>query len=55
MVMVAARSTRALEHIVSTNSHADEVKHVQATLGRGPGIDALELGTPVLVKDRERR
>lgn len=41
----------ALEPEFSTDPRADEVEELQATVGEGPGIDALASGQPVLVED----
>ncbi|WP_369831817.1 GAF and ANTAR domain-containing protein [Mycobacterium sp. E796] len=41
----------SLEPVFVTDSHAGEVEELQATVGEGPGIDALESGRPTLVGD----
>ncbi len=41
----------SLEPAYITGSHGAEVEDLQARLGRGPGIDALESGRPALVAD----
>lgn len=42
---------QSLEPVYVTDSRAAEVEELQATLGEGPGIDALESGRPILVED----
>jgi hypothetical protein len=49
--LVLTGSMRSLEPVCVTNSLAAEVEELQATLGQGPGIDALESGRPTLVED----
>lgn len=49
--LLVTGSTNALEPVFFTNSRASEVEELQATLGEGPGTDALESGRPVLVGD----
>ncbi|HWT48723.1 MAG TPA: GAF domain-containing protein, partial [Mycobacterium sp.] len=44
-------STRSLELAYVTDSDAGEVEELQATMGQGPGIDALDSGRPILVGD----
>ncbi len=43
----------SLEPVCVTDSRAGEVEELQATLGQGPGNDALESGRPILVGDLE--
>ncbi len=40
-----------LESVHVTDSRAGEMEDLQATLGQGPGIDALDSGRPILVGD----
>jgi hypothetical protein len=49
--LILTGSTRSLEPVYVTDSHAGEVEELQATLGQGPGIDPLESGWPILVGD----
>jgi hypothetical protein len=49
--LILAGSARSLESMYFTDSHAGEVEELQATVGEGPGIDALEAGRPILVGD----
>jgi hypothetical protein len=49
--LVLASSMGSLEPVYVTDSHAGEVEELQATVGEGPGIDALESGRPMLVGD----
>ena len=49
--LVLASTIGSLEPLYVTGSHAGEVEEVQATVGEGPGIDALESGRPILVGD----
>ncbi len=49
--LILAGSTKSLEPVYVTDSHAGEVAELQATLGQGPGVDALESGRPALVRD----
>lgn len=46
-----ASNLDALEPVCITDSRAGEVEELQATVGQGPGIDALMSGTPTLVDD----
>ncbi|MFZ1175509.1 MAG: GAF and ANTAR domain-containing protein [Mycobacterium sp.] len=41
----------SLEPVYVTDSRVSEVEELQATLGQGPGTDALESGRPILVGD----
>ena len=49
--LVLTGSIRSLEPVYVTDSRAGEVEELQATLGQGPGNDALESGRPILVGD----
>ncbi len=49
--LLLASNTGPLEPVYVTDSHAGEVEELQATLGEGPGVDALESGRPILVGD----
>ncbi len=49
--LVVANSTGSLDQVYVTDSHAGEVEELQATVGEGPGIDALDSGRPILVGD----
>ena len=49
--LVLASSMGSLEPVYVTGSHAGEVEELQATVGEGPGIDALESCRPILVGD----
>ncbi len=49
--LILTGSMRSLEPVYVTDSHAAEVEELQANLGQGPGIDALEAGRPILVGD----
>ncbi len=49
--LVLASGMGSLEPVYVTDPHAGEVEELQATVGEGPGIDALESGRPVLVGD----
>jgi hypothetical protein len=49
--LILTGGMKSLEPVYVTNSHAGELEELQATLGQGPGIDALELGRPALVAD----
>jgi hypothetical protein len=42
---------KSLEPVYLTDSRAGEVEELQAALGQGPGMDALESGRPTLVGD----
>jgi hypothetical protein len=44
-------SMKSLEPVYVTDSRAGEVEELQATLGQGPGTDAVEKGRPILVGD----
>ncbi|HTX95420.1 MAG TPA: GAF and ANTAR domain-containing protein [Mycobacterium sp.] len=44
-------SKNALEPVYVTDPRVGEVEELQATLGEGPGTDALESGRPMLVGD----
>lgn len=46
-------SLQSLEPVYVTDSRAAEIEELQATLGQGPGTDALESGRPILVWDLE--
>jgi hypothetical protein len=49
--LILTGSMRSLEPVYVTDSRAGEAEELQATLGQGPGIDALESGRPILVGD----
>ena len=49
--LVLASGTGSLETVYVTDSHAGAAEELQATVGEGPGIDALESGRPILVGD----
>ena len=49
--LVLTGSIRSVEPVYVTDSRAGEVEELQATLGQGPGNDALESGRPILVGD----
>lgn len=49
--LVLATSMELLEPVCTTDSRAGRVEELQATVGEGPGIDALETGRPILVHD----
>jgi len=49
--LILTSRTELLEPAYVTDSRAGEVEELQATLGQGPGIDALESGRPTLVAD----
>ena len=49
--LVLTGGTQSLEPVYVTDSHVREVEELQATLGQGPGTDALESGRPILVGD----
>lgn len=49
--LVLATSMEQLEPVFTTDSRAGRVEELQATVGEGPGIDALETGRPILVHD----
>ncbi|NKQ54015.1 GAF and ANTAR domain-containing protein [Amycolatopsis sp. K13G38] len=49
-LMLASDST-LLEAVCFTDSRAGKMEELQASLGQGPGIDAVESGSPTLVDD----
>jgi hypothetical protein len=49
--LILTGNLKSLEPVDVTDSYAAEVEELQATLGQGPGIDALESGRPTLVAD----
>lgn len=49
--LVLTGSAASLDPVCVTDSRMGELEELQATAGQGPGIDALESGTPVLVDD----
>jgi hypothetical protein len=49
--LILTGNLKSLEPVYVTDSYAAEVEELQATLGQGPGIDALESGRPTLVAD----
>ncbi|OBG25525.1 hypothetical protein A5673_09400 [Mycobacterium sp. E3198] len=49
--LVLASGTVSLDPVYVTDSRAGELAKLQATVGEGPGIDALESGRPILVGD----
>jgi hypothetical protein len=49
--LILTGNLKSLEPVYVTDSYAAEVEELQATLGQGPGIDALESGRPTLAAD----
>jgi len=49
--LILTGNLKSLQPAYVTDSYAAEVEGLQATLGQGPGIDALESGRPTLVAD----
>lgn len=49
--LMLAGSVKPFEPVHVTDRRASEMAAMQATLGEGPGIDALESGTPILLAD----
>lgn len=49
--LLLAGDLKSLEPVYVTDARAGEVEELQATLGQGPGTDALGLGRPMLVGD----
>ncbi len=49
--LMVTSSMNSLEPVYVTDSRVSEVEKLQATLGQGPGTDALESGRPILVGD----
>ncbi len=49
--LMLAGDLRSPEPVCATDSRAAEIEEVQATLGQGPGTDALQSGRPILVGD----
>jgi hypothetical protein len=49
--LILTGSLKSLEPVYITDSYAAAMEELQATLGQGPGIDALESGRPTLVAD----
>jgi len=49
--LVLMTGMKLLEPVCTTDSRASEVEELQATVGEGPGIDALASGRPILVED----
>ncbi len=49
--LVLASGMGSPDPVYVTDSHAGEVEELQATVGEGPGIDAIESGRPTLVGD----
>lgn len=49
--LLLSGEVKSLEPVYVTDARAGEIEELQATLGQGPGTDALESGRPVLVGD----
>ncbi|CPR12342.1 putative RNA-binding protein [Mycobacterium bohemicum DSM 44277] len=49
--LMVSEGTDALQPVYVTDSRVGEVENLQATLGQGPGSDALQSGRPILVGD----
>lgn len=49
--LLLTSSMKTLEPVYTTDSRVGEMEELQATLGQGPGIDALDSGMPMLVDD----
>ncbi|MDR3657287.1 MAG: ANTAR domain-containing protein [Mycobacterium sp.] len=49
--LMVSGGTESLEPVYVTDSRVGEVENLQATLGQGPGTDALQSGRPILVGD----
>ncbi len=48
---MVSRGTESVEPMYVTDSRVGEAENLQATLGQGPGTDALKSGRPILVGD----
>lgn len=49
--LLLAGEVKSLEPVYITDAPAGEIEELQATLGQGPGTDALRSGRPMLVGD----
>lgn len=49
--LMVSRGAESMEPVYVTDSRVSEVENLQATLGQGPGTDALQSGRPILVGD----
>ncbi len=49
--LMVSDGTASMEPVYVTDSRVGEVENLQATLGQGPGTDALQSGRPILVGD----
>jgi hypothetical protein len=49
--LMVSGDTASMEPVYVTDSRVGEVENLQATLGQGPGTDALQSGWPILVGD----
>lgn len=49
--LVLTSNMAVLEPVCTTDRRAGEVEELQARVGEGPGIDALETGRPILVEN----
>ncbi len=49
--LMVSGDTASMEPVYVTDSRVGEVENLQATLGQGPGTDALQSGRPILVGD----